>query len=48
MQINPDEAVAFEIATVVSLAAIEDQYGDDAYGGDDQWAEKQPDLGENA
>ncbi|SFR93470.1 hypothetical protein SAMN05216559_1304 [Halomicrobium zhouii] len=48
MQIKPDEAIAFDVAAVVSLGAIEDQYSDDAYGEDDEWAERQPDLGENA
>lgn len=43
-----DDVAASHVANVVSLAAIEDQYGDDAYGEDDEWAEVQPDLGENA
>lgn len=47
MPIEPDDT-AFEIAAVVGLAAIEDQYGDDAYGEDDDRIEKQTDLGENA
>lgn len=43
-----DDVAASNLANVVSLSAIEDQYGDDAYGEDDEWAESQPDLGENA
>jgi hypothetical protein len=33
---------------VVSLQTIEAEYGDDAYGTDDEWTENVPDLGENA
>lgn len=41
-----DDVAASRLANVVSLAAIEGTYGDDAYGADD-WAENAPDLGEN-
>lgn len=42
-----DDVAASRVANVVSLAAIQDAYGDDAYGDDDSWAEDVPDLGEN-
>jgi Mn-dependent DtxR family transcriptional regulator len=43
-----EDVAASEIANVVSLQQIEAQYGDDAYGDDDEWADDAPDLGENA
>jgi len=43
-----DDVAASRIANVVSLRQIEATYGDDAYGGDDKWADDAPDLGENA
>lgn len=43
-----DDVAASHVANVVSLAAIDETYGDDAYGEDDEWAIEQPDLGENA
>jgi DNA-binding transcriptional ArsR family regulator len=44
-----DEGVAAsEIANVVSLQQIESEYGEDAYGDDDEWADNVSDLGENA
>jgi Mn-dependent DtxR family transcriptional regulator len=43
-----DDVAASRIANVVSLQQIEAEYGDDAYGEDDEWAEEAPDLGENA
>lgn len=43
-----DDVATSHVANVVSLSAIEDQYGDDAYGRDEEWADAQPDLGENA
>lgn len=43
-----DDIAASGVANVVSLSAIQDQYGDDAYAADDEWAREQPDLGENA
>jgi len=43
-----DDVASSHVANVVSLAAIDEQYGDDAYGEDDEWADAQPDLGENA
>ena len=43
-----EDVAASEIANVVSLQQIEAEYGDDAYGDDDEWAEGAPDLGENA
>lgn len=42
-----DDVAASDLANVVSLAAIEETYGDDAYGQDDEWAENAPDLGES-
>lgn len=42
-----DDVAASRIANVVSLQQIEAEYGDDAYGRDDGWAEAVPDLGEN-
>ena len=42
------DVAASEIANVVSLQQIEAEYGDDAYGDDDEWADDAPDLGENA
>lgn len=43
-----EDVAASRIANVVSLQQIEAEYGDDAYGADDEWAESAPDLGENA
>jgi DNA-binding transcriptional ArsR family regulator len=43
-----EEVAASEIANVVSIQEIEAEYGDDAYGADDDWAEEAPDLGDNA
>jgi predicted transcriptional regulator len=43
-----EDVAASEVANVVSLQQIEAAYGDDAYGGDDEWADDAPDLGENA
>lgn len=43
-----DDIATSRIANVVSLREIEAEYGDDAYGEDDSWAETAPDLGENA
>jgi len=43
-----EDVAASEIANVVSLQQIEAEYGEDAYGGDDEWADNAPDLGENA
>lgn len=43
-----DDVGASRIANVVSLQQIEVEYGDDAYGDDDEWADDVPDLGENA
>jgi len=42
------DVAASEIANAVSLQQIEAEYGDDAYGDDDEWADEAPDLGENA
>lgn len=42
-----DDVAASRLANVVSLSAIEDTYGDDAYGEDDEWAESVPDIGES-
>ena len=43
-----EDVAASRVANVVSLQQIESEYGDDAYGEDDDWAENTPDLGENA
>ena len=43
-----DDVAASGLANVISLRAIDSEYGDDAYGTDDEWAESVPDLGENA
>jgi DNA-binding transcriptional ArsR family regulator len=43
-----EDVAASEIANLVSLQQIEAEYGDDAYGDDDEWADDAPDLGENA
>ncbi len=43
-----EDVAASQIATLVSLQQIEAEYGDDAYGSDDDWADEVPDLGENA
>lgn len=43
-----DDVVATQLASLVSLDAIADRYGDDAYGRSDDWVEELPDLGENA
>jgi len=43
-----EDVAASRIANVVSLQEIEAEYGDDAYGDDDGWAEEAPDLGKNA
>jgi|GEM_PF-6889607 len=40
----PETALTY----VVSLCAIESQYGNDAYAENTEWAREQPDLGENA
>jgi DNA-binding transcriptional ArsR family regulator len=43
-----DDVTAKRVASLVSLGAIADRYGDDGYGRNDEWAEDLPDLGENA
>lgn len=43
-----DDVVATQVASLVSLEAIEARYGDDAYGRSDEWTDDLPDLGENA
>ncbi|KAA9396562.1 MarR family transcriptional regulator [Haloarcula sp. CBA1130] len=43
-----EDVAASEVANAVSLQQIEAEYGDDAYGDDDEWADEAPDLGENA
>lgn len=43
-----EDVAASQVATVVSLQQIEAEYGDDAYGSDDEWERTVPDLGENA
>jgi DNA-binding transcriptional ArsR family regulator len=43
-----EDVAASRIANAVSLQQIERDYGNDAYGKDDDWAETVPDLGENA
>jgi DNA-binding transcriptional ArsR family regulator len=43
-----DDVGASRVGNLVSLAAIEAEYGDDVYGEDDGWEEGLPDLGENA
>jgi hypothetical protein len=43
-----DDVAASRVANVLSLQQIESEYGDDAYGEDDDWTETVPDLGENA
>ena len=42
-----DDVNAERVASLVSLEAVADRYGDDRYGRDDEWAEGLPDLGEN-
>lgn len=42
-----DDVAASRLGNLVSLSAIEETYGDDAYEGDD-WVDDRPDLGENA
>lgn len=43
-----DDVAVSQLGNLVSLQQIEAEYGDDAYGEDDQWAADAPDLGENA
>jgi len=43
-----DDVAATHVTNLVSLSAIEAEYGDDAYGEDDDWVDEAPDLGENA
>lgn len=43
-----DDLAATAVASLVSLSAIEERYGDDRYGRTEGWAEDLPDLGENA
>jgi predicted transcriptional regulator len=43
-----EDVATSEIANVVSLQQIEAEYGDDAYGEADEWADEASDLGENA
>ncbi len=43
-----EDVAASQVANAVSLQEIEAEYGNDAYGNDDDWAETVPDLGENA
>ncbi len=43
-----EDVAASQVANVVSLKEIQAEYGDDAYGNDDDWAQTVPDLGENA
>jgi DNA-binding transcriptional ArsR family regulator len=43
-----DDVAASRVANLVSLQSIAAEYGDDAYGADDDWADSAPDLGENA
>jgi hypothetical protein len=43
-----DDVAASRVGNIVSLRAVQAEYGDDAYGEGDEWAEQAPDLGENA
>jgi hypothetical protein len=43
-----DDVAASRIANAVSLQQIETEYGDDAYGEEDEWTDEAPALGENA
>jgi hypothetical protein len=43
-----EDVASSRVANVVSLQQIEAEYGDDAYGENDDWAAQVPDLGENA
>ncbi|ERH12049.1 MAG: putative transcriptional regulator [halophilic archaeon J07HB67] len=43
-----EDIAASATANVVSLQQIEAEYGDDAYGETDEWADELSDLGENA
>lgn len=43
-----DDVAASSVANLVSLSAIQEEYGEDAYAENDDWAREQPDLGENA
>lgn len=43
-----DDRLATRVASVMSLEAIEERYGDDGYGRSDDWVDDLPDLGENA
>ena len=43
-----NDVAASRVANVVSLSAIREQYGEDEYAENDDWARGQPDLGENA
>lgn len=42
-----DDVAASRLANAVSLQEIEAEYGDDAYGQSDDWAERVPELEEN-
>lgn len=43
-----NDVAASNVANVVSLSAIQEEYGEDAYAENTEWAREQPDLGENA
>lgn len=43
-----EDVTATQVASLVSLEAIQERYGDDYYGRNDGWDEDLPDLGENA
>lgn len=43
-----ENVTATQVASLVSLDAIQERYGDDYYGRNDGWDEDLPDLGENA
>lgn len=43
-----EDVAASRVANAVSLRQVEAEYGDDAYGADDDWADEVTDLGENA
>lgn len=43
-----EDVTATQMASLVSLDAIQERYGDDYYGRNERWDEDLPDLGENA
>jgi hypothetical protein len=45
---DSDDISASHIETAVNLQQVDAEYGDNAYGIDDEWAKAVPDLGENA